>query len=182
MSIRRRPRERGLSLLETSLAIAVLASLSAGIFMATRAQQDGFTMLLGDLRGLQETEVALDRLVSDMRLASAFSVNATDSMTFTVPAGISTLRLGPVTAGAPRDRRLLYDPAGPESERSVTRARLLQNHNPAGLTLPGADPDGTVPLFETSDARHVRITLVLQAGPAAPVRVLRSSVTRRHGL
>ena len=181
-----RGRSPGLSLLETSLAMAILATLSAGIFMATRAQQDGFSAVLGDLRGLQQASDAVDLLIRDMRRASAFTVTATDSMTFTVPSGNATLRLGSALADDPRYRPLLYDPdgptpGGPEPEREVTRGRILMNHNPQGLTLEGASPpDGTVRIFEADGSRRVTITLVLQARPTAPVRYLRTSVTGRN--
>ena len=178
-----RKRERGLSLLETSLALAILASLSAGIFVVTRSQQEGFSTMLSDLRGLQQVDDALEGLVRDMRMASAFTVNATDSLDFTpASGGTATLRLGDVIAGDPRNRPLLYDPDGPGplSAYSLTRARVLQNHNPAGLSLQDAAPDGTVALFSGDGTRRVIITLVLQARPAAPVRYLRTSVTRRN--
>lgn len=179
------PSERGLSLLETSLALAILASLSAGIFMATRAQQEGFSVVLGDLRGLQQASDAVDWLVRDMRQASAFTVTATDSMSFTLPAGNATLRLGSPLADDPRFRPLLYDPdgpapGGPEPEREITRGRILINHNPQGLALQDARPDGTVPIFVADGPRRVIITLVLQARPTAPVRYLRTSVTGRN--
>lgn len=177
-----RKTERGLSLLEASLAMAILASLSAGIFMITRSQQDGFSTVLSDLRGLQQADWALDGLLRDMSTASAFTVSATDSMSFTVPAGVSTLRLGPSIGEDPRNRPLLYDPAGPEPERKLTPNRILQNHNPSGLTLRGASADGTVPLFTAEGPRRVTLSLVVQARPTAPVRYLRTSVARRNGL
>jgi prepilin-type N-terminal cleavage/methylation domain-containing protein len=180
-----RKTERGFSLLEASLAMAILASLSAGIFVVTRSQQDGFSMVLSDLRGLQQADEALSGLLKDMSAASAFTVNATDSLDFT-PAGggTATLRLGPAIADDPRNRPLLYDPdgPGPTAAYALTKARVLQNHNPSGLTLQGAAPDGTVPLFTANAPRRVTITLVLQARQATPVRYLRTSVARRNGL
>ena len=176
-------KQLGLSLLETSLAMAILASLSAGIFMATRAQQEGFSVVLGDLRGLQQASDAVDWLVRDMRQASAFTVTATDSMNFTLPTGNATLRLGPPLADDPRYRPLLYDPDGPapdEPKREITRGRILINHNPQGLALQDESPDGTVPIFVADGPRRVIITLVLQARPTAPVRYLRTSVTGRN--
>lgn len=176
--------QKGLSLLETSLALAILASLSAGIFVAYRSQQDGFSNVLSDLRAIQQADEALNTLVRDMSLATAFSPTATDSLTFTVAAGNSTLRLGSPIDGDPRNRPLLYDPAGPDPERELTRARILQNHNPSKVTLQGASPDGTVPLFSpvAANPSRVTITLVVQARPSSPVRYLRTSVTRRHGV
>lgn len=178
-----KPSERGMSLMEMSLSIAILASLSAGIFVAYRSQQDGFSTVLSDLRGLQQADEAMSALVRDLSTASAFTVNATDSMDFT-PAGggTSTLRLGARIAGDPRNRPLIYDPAGAEPARALTRSRTLHNHNPSGLPLAGAAADGTVALFTPSAGMPARvtITLVLQARPEAPVRYLRTSVTRRN--
>lgn len=183
MTGRRRSRERGLSLLETSLALAILASMSAGIFMAVRSQQEGFSTVLKDLRTLQQTEDALDVLLRDMRMASSFTIapGATNSLSFMPASGgpASTLALGPAIAGDPRNRPLIYTVNG--TPRPLTKAQTLINHNPGGLTLHGATPgDGTVPLFTISNGNRVTITLVLQAGPQAPVRYLRTSVTRRR--
>lgn len=173
--------QRGLSLLETSLALAILATLGAGIFVAVRSQQDGLSTVLSDLRGLQNADDALSALVRDMSTASAFTVNATDSLDFT-PAGggTSTLRVGPAIAGDPRNRPLVYTVNG--IPRNLTQARVLINHNPGGLTLQGAGGDGTVPLFSPAAGtpNRVTITLVLQARPDAPVRYLRTSITRRR--
>ena len=172
--------ERGLSLLETSLALALLASLSAGIFMAVRSQQEGFMTVLSDLRVLQQTDDALNALIRDMSMASAFTVNATDSLDFTPAAGgTSTLRLGPAIAGDPRNRPLIYTVNG--TPRNLLKSRALINHNPGGLTLQGASGDGTVPLFSpVGTPNRVTITLVLQSRPDGPVRYLRTSVTRRR--
>lgn len=181
----RRKGSPGLTVLETALALGILATLSAGIFMATRAQQDGFSAVLGDLRGLQQASDALEVLANDLRKASSFTVTATDSMSFTVEGKTATLRLGAAIPDDPRHRPLLYDPdgpgpGGPEPERELTRTRLLQNHNPEGLALQGASADGTVPLFVADGNRRVTLTLVLQANPQAPVRYLRTSVSRRN--
>lgn len=178
----RRSRERGLSLLETSLALAILASMSAGIFMAVRSQQEGFSTVLQDLRTLQQTEDALEVLLRDMRMASSFTMapGATNSLSFMPASGppASTLTLGPAIAGDPRNRSIIYTVNG--TPRPLTKARTLINHNPGGLTLLGATPaDGTVPLFTVTNGNRVTITLVLQARPQAPVRYLRTSVTRR---
>lgn len=182
MTGKRRSRERGLSLLETSLALAILASMSAGIFMAVRSQQEGFSTVLQDLRTLQQTEDALDVLLRDMRMASSFTMapGATNSLSF-MPAGggpASTLSLGPAIAGDPRNRPLIYTVNG--TPRPLTKARTLINHNPGSLTLQGAVADGTVPLFTITGGNRVTITLVLQARPNSPVRYLRTSVTRRR--
>lgn len=178
---RRHRRQKGLSLLETSLALAILASLSAGIFVAYRTQQDGFATALSDLRAIQQADEALNTLTRDMSVATAFTMapGATSSLTFTVAAGNSTLKLGSPIDGDPRNRPLLYTPAGGEPERELTRGRILQNHNPSGLTLQGASADKTVPLFALAGSR-VTITMVLQARPSAPVRYVRTSVTRRN--
>lgn len=169
--------EAGMSLLETTLALTILASMSAGLFMAVRSMQDGNTQVLSDLRALQNVDEGLYALVGDMRTATSFTLNATNSLSF-VPAGGGTavVHLGPAIAGDPYKRPLIYTKNG--TPRELTRPRVLINHNPGRLTLQGASADGTVPLFTVSGKRAT-ITLVVQARPNSPVRYVRTSVTRR---
>jgi|GEM_PF-6377221 len=177
-----RARERGLSLLETSLALAILASMSAGLFLAVRSQQEGFSTVLRDVRTLQQAEDSLDLLLKDMSMARSFTMagGATSSLSFVPAAGgpASTLTLGPAIAGDARNRPLIYTVSG--TPRNLFKPRVLINHNPERLTLQGASADKTVPLFAVTGGNRVTITLVLQARPGAPVRYIRTSVTRRN--
>ncbi|MNK82379.1 hypothetical protein D3C87_1021510 [compost metagenome] len=174
-------RERGMSLLETTLALAILASMSAGLFMAVRSIQDGNTRVLSDVRVLQNVDDGLSALAWDLRTGTNFSLTATNSLSFT-PAGGGTAKveLGPAIGGDPRKRPLIYTKNG--TPRELTRPRALINHNPERLTLQGASADGTVPLFSLSAGppQRVTLTLVLQGRPGAPVRYVRTSVTRRN--
>lgn len=170
--------QRGMSLLETTLALAILASMGAGLFMAVRSMQEGNSAVLSDMRVLQSAQEGLDALTFDLRTGTNFVV-ATSSLSFT-PAGggAATVTLGPAIAGDPRKRPLIYTKNG--TPRELTRPRVLINHNPERLTLQGASADGTVPLFSPTGApQRVTITLVLQGRPNAPVRYVRASVTRR---
>lgn len=200
-----RAAERGMSLLETSLALSLVAGFSAGLFMLSRSQQQTASAVLDEFKGPRQGMQALSIIGQELANARFPLVSAgTDSVRFTPVSGGGTRLIGLAggLAQDPRYRPLIFDPGTGASP--LNSERLIQNHNHERGTImtramvPTTGPVDLFTYFDVNGAivpqaaivanpaaslpqiRRIEIFLVLRPKLDSPPRYMRTSVTLRN--
>lgn len=168
---------RGFTLLELALSVALSAVLIAAFFSASRAMLQGMLISADGVRGPSAAAAAMERITADFEQATAFLQRGPYSLSFTTPAGTIAYRLVALDA-ASRDVVLERSVNGATS--SIGPRRMIANFNPYGATfLINGAPATTQELFAYGGAGPtlaptMNIYLVLQPNQTAPIQYLRT--------
>ena len=172
---------RGMTLLETALALTLISGFMAGLFVLFRSQQETVSLVLGEVKASQQLMGPLSVIGQELANIQEIRTAGTSSIRYTsVVDGAATLReirLAPPSAEAPRSRglQLAFTPvagsagvsggtsndlvhSGAESApMALGPASVIQNHNPDRTLLRlrsgTGKTTGPVPIFTymTSD-------------------------------
>ncbi len=123
-----RKHEKGLTILETALALTLISSFMAGLFMLFRSQQETVYVVLGEAKGPQEA----------MRPLSMVSRELANLKTLTL-AGSGTIRYTSISDDGATIREISQAPADP-SNPWVRPLQLVIEGSSAGA---GALPSGS---------------------------------------
>lgn len=168
------------NLLETTLALSLVAGFSAGLFILSRNQQQVATVILEEFKGPRQ----------GMQVLSIVTQELANARIPLLAAGTSSVRFNSVVGGSAREISLApHDPAdrryrplrldlgsGPAPLNS---GRLIQNHAEAVPLFVYHDATGAT-TTDPALARRIAITLVLRPTPDSPPRYMRTSITLRN--
>lgn len=188
--------QKGMSLLETTLALTLMAGFMTGLFMLFRSQQQTVTTVVGEFKGARQAMQPLSLISQELANARSLTAIATSSISYTsiVDNGATArqIALAPAIAADPRLRPLRLDLGS--GALPISSERLIQNHNPLAISLrrrDGSKATTPVSLFTYLDAagnptallanvRRIEIYMVIQSKPESPPRYLTTTVFLRN--
>ena len=189
-------KQKGLTLLETTLALTLMAGFMTGLFVLFRSQQETVTTVVSEFKGARQSMQPLALIGQELSNAATVSAIATSSVRYTAISDGSTrtISLAPAIPSDPRNRPLRLDLGDGKGPLPISSQRLFQNHNPSRIPLrlrDGTTITTTVPIFVFRDGtgaptllpaavRQIEIYLVLQPKPDAPPRYVSTSVYLRN--
>ncbi|MBI4245857.1 MAG: prepilin-type N-terminal cleavage/methylation domain-containing protein [Candidatus Rokubacteria bacterium] len=144
-------RERGFTLAELLVALAMLATILAGIFALQRQGQDAYLMGAARVEAQQSARLALDLMTRELRSATSVTTvtgcnNGTDDITFADQDG-STVR---------------YRKNGASLERTVGTTLTVLIAGVQSLTFTCYAADGTTTTATAANVRSVVVALRTQ--------------------
>lgn len=167
---------KGMTLLETAMALTLISSFIAGLFLLYRSQQETVWLALGEAKGPQQAMRPLGLIRHELANLKALTAMSSSSIRYTSVvddgATIREIALAPADPKDPRARplQLTIRPASPgaalplhvpgdlvkgsgsggDAPSNLSEPYLVQNHNPDGAAMPlrsGIETNGPVPIF-----------------------------------
>jgi len=165
---------KGMTILETAMALTLISSFIAGLFMLYRSQQETVWLLLGEAKGPQQAMRPLGLIRHELANLKTLTAMSTSSIRYTSVvddgASVREISLAPADPADPRARPLhltirpvspgtgvasnaldgMVRGSGGAAPSNLSEARLVQNHNPERATLrlrSGRETRGAVPVF-----------------------------------
>ncbi len=177
--MRERASNKGFTLLELALAIALSVVLMTAFFTASRALLQGLLLAADGMRGPAETAEAMNRMAEDVEQATSFISTSSYAIHFNTAAGPIAYRL---YAADSASQDLVLERMSGGASQSIGPRRMIANFNPYGSTynlLSGATSSDPVSLFlyratSSNTGPMLDIQILLQPNQTAPTTFLRT--------